>query len=152
MTTGSNGEGAASPRVVLQRARASKSRQVRSIKSPRVDVGVAAAAPSGKDAGQRRVARVRQARTVMQRRPQTALFTPFPVDIDIDIDIVIKMALRSNARRSQLRQLNVLRSPSLPLTRAAASFPVIKTDVARVAQGRQLSASKLSARPTDPRK
>jgi hypothetical protein len=82
----------------------------------------------------------------MQRRPQNALFTPFPIDIDIDIDIVIKMALRSNARRLQSRQLSVQRLPSLPVSGAVALPPVVKLDVARVAQGRQISAAKLSAR------
>lgn len=97
-----------------------------------------------KQAGQRRVARVRGARTVKQRRAQDAMLTP---STDIEIDLVIKMALRSDARRSQSRQLRVLRSPALPVSREAlARLPVIKVDVARVAQGRQLSATKVSVR------
>jgi len=84
----------------------------------------------------------------MQRRAQDALFTPIrDINIHVDIDIVIKMALRSNARRSQVRQQSVLRQPSLPVSREVlAQLPVTKLDVARIAQGRQLSAAKVSAR------
>jgi hypothetical protein len=111
-------------------------------------------APQGtQEARQRRVARVRQARTVKQFRAQDALFRFIDIDIDIDIDIVIKMSLRADARRSQFRQLSVLRTPSLPVSREVlAQLPVAKLDVARVAQGRQLSAGKVSARSAGTRK
>lgn len=80
-----------------------------------------------------------------QRRAQDAVFRP--IEIDIEIDIVIKMALRANARRSQARQLSVMRAPAVPVSQAElARIPVIKVDVARVAQGRQLSAAKVARR------
>jgi len=140
MATGDSGEGAASPRVILQRARPSTSRQVRSARNAKVNV----VPRDSKEAGQRRVAKVRQARTVKQRRAQDALFKPIA---DIEIDAVIKMALRADARRSQFRQMSVLRRPSLPVSREVlAQLPVIKQDVARVAQGRQISLAKVSAR------
>lgn len=120
-------------------------RQVRSSRNLQVNVVAPADAGDGKQAGQRRVARIRQARTVKQRRAQDAVFRP--IEIDIEIDIVIKMALRANARRSQSRQLNVMRAPAIPLSREElAKLPVIKVDVARVAQGRQLSAAKVARR------
>jgi hypothetical protein len=153
MATGNSGEGPARPRVALQRARPSASRQLRNARNLAVNV-VAPVVPEGaQEPRQRRVSRVRQARTVKQLRAQDALFRPIDIDIDIDIDIVIKMALRANARRSQFRQLSVLRRPSLPVGREVlAQLPVVKVDVARVAQGRQLSAAKVSARSAGTRK
>jgi hypothetical protein len=90
----------------------------------------------------------------MQRRSQGALFSPFmDIDIHVDIDIVIKLALRTDSRRAQVRQRSLLRSPTLPVSREVlAQLPVAKLDVARVAQGRQLSAAKISARSTGTKK
>jgi hypothetical protein len=122
---------------VFQR-RDARARQVRMGKeSGRVSVAAAPEAAEGREMPTR--ARSRQVRTTKQAR---AMGLP---TADVDAVMARPKTMVARARRVQSRQLAVPKATLQP-AQAEAIVAVPKVDLRRVAQGRQVSAKKLTAR------